>query len=218
MQIQPLGDRAVLVMLPDEAAAFSFTQSLQAENWPWLQDVVPAYSTVGVFFAEEARSAQVQAELTKLQFTGENQVAGKTHRIPVCYERNLDLVHVAEATGLRAEEVIRLHTSCEFTAYAIGFVPGFPYLGYLPAELAGVPRLASPRVRVEPGSVGITGKQTGIYPLARPGGWNIIGQTPLTIVDVEAEFFPMRVGDRVRFERIDEAEFQRLHGERLETV
>ena len=70
-------------------------------------------------------------------------------------------------------------------------------------------------MRLEPGSVGITGKQTGIYPQACPGGWNILGQTPLTIVDVEDEFFPLRVGDRVRFDRIDEAEFQHLLGDRL---
>jgi len=81
--------------------------------------------------------------------------------------------------------------------------------------LCGVGRLASPRMRVEPGSVGLTGRQTGIYPLARPGGWNIIGRTPLVIVDVAASFFPLRVGDTVRFTRIDEAEFRKLEGERL---
>jgi inhibitor of KinA len=99
--------------------------------------------------------------------------------------------------------------------YAIGFVPGFPYLGYLPTELCGVGRLPSPRVRVEPGSVGLTGRQTGIYPLPRPGGWNLIGRTPLTIVDVASGFFPLRVGDSVRFERIDEKGYRELEGERL---
>ena len=101
--------------------------------------------------------------------------------------------------------------------YAIGFVPGFPYLGYLPAELCGVGRLPSPRLRVEPGSVGLTGKQTGIYPLPRPGGWNILGRTPLTLVDVADGYFPLRVGDRVRFSRIDEAEYHRREGERIPT-
>src|SRR5947199_152200 len=84
-------------------------------------------------------------------------------------------------------------------AAAVGFVPGFPYLGYLPAELCGVGRLPSPRVRVEAGSVGLTGRQTGVYPLPRPGGWNLIGRTPLVVVDVAAGFFPLRVGDAVRF-------------------
>jgi inhibitor of KinA len=127
----------------------------------------------------------------------------------------LDLARVAEQTGLNGDQVIELHTATEYTVYAIGFVPGFPYLGYLPAELCGVGRLPSPRLRVEPGSVGLTGRQTGIYPLPRPGGWNILGRTPLVLVDVADGYFPLRVGDRVRFQRIDEAEYRRLEGERL---
>jgi inhibitor of KinA len=137
------------------------------------------------------------------------------HTIPVCYERQLDLARVAESTGLPADRVIELHAGTEYTVYAIGFVPGFPYLGYLPAGLRGVGRLPSPRVRVEPGSVGLTGTQTGIYPLPRPGGWNLIGRTPLTLVDVADGYFPLRVGDRVWFRRIDETEYTRLDGERL---
>src|SRR5207237_6051926 len=118
-------------------------------------------------------------------------------------------------TGLAPDDVIRLHSATEFMVYAVGFVPGFPYLGYLPPELCGVPRLATPRVRVEPGSVGVTGRQTAIYPRPSPGGWNLIGRTPLVIVDVAAGFFPLRVGDRVRFARIDEGEFRKREGERL---
>ena len=95
-------------------------------------------------------------------------------------------------------------------------MPGFPYLGYLPEKLCGVPRLNSPRIRVEPGSVGLTGRQTGIYPLPRPGGWNLIGRTPLTLVDVADGYFPLRVGDRVRFSRIESSEYERLYGMRLE--
>src|SRR5205814_3381261 len=116
---------------------------------------------------------------------------------------------------LSPAEVVRLHAGTEYTVYAIGFCPGFPYLGYLPAALAGVPRLATPRLRVEPGSVGLTGRQTGIYTEARPGGWNLIGRTPLELVNVADGYFPLRTGDRVRFIRIDEAEFRRLQGRRL---
>ena len=129
----------------------------------------------------------------------------------------LDLARVCEHTGLSADDVIRLHTGTEYTVYAVGFVPGFPYLGYLPDALRGVGRLPSPRLRVEPGSVGLTGRQTGIYPLPRPGGWNIVGRTPLTLVDVADGYFPLRVGDAVRFARIDQAEYRRLEGERLPT-
>jgi inhibitor of KinA len=102
-----------------------------------------------------------------------------------------------------------------YTVYAIGFSPGFPYLGYLPEALCGVPRLDAPRVRVDAGSVGLTGRQTGIYPQVRPGGWNLIGRTPLRLVDIADGYFPLRTGDRVRFTRIDESTFQQLKGERL---
>jgi inhibitor of KinA len=126
------------------------------------------------------------------------------------------LEQVATYTGLTPEEVIRCHQSVTYTVYAIGFVPGFPYLGYLPEVLRGVPRLASPRREVPAGSVGVAGKQTGIYPLPRPGGWHLIGRTPLVIVDVEAAFFPLAVGDRVRFQAIDPEVFAHLLGRRLD--
>src|SRR5436305_14219057 len=114
-----------------------------------------------------------------------------------------------------SDEVIRLHSETVYSVYAIGFCPGFPYLGYLPERLCGVPRLESPRLRVKAGSVGLTGRQTGIYPEPRPGGWNLVGRTPLVLVDVADGYFPLRTGDRVRFTRIDAAEYRRLKGERL---
>jgi inhibitor of KinA len=127
----------------------------------------------------------------------------------------LDLDRVVRHTGLAADEVIRCHMETEYTVYAIGFCPGFPYLGYLPPQLAGVPRLDNPRLQVEAGYVGLTGRQTGIYTQTRPGGWNLIGRTPLQLVHVADGYFPLRTGDRVRFVRIDTSEFDRLKGQRL---
>ena len=124
-------------------------------------------------------------------------------------------VSIAEHTKLSAADVIRLHTTPVYTVYAIGFCPGFPYLGYLPAALSGVPRLNAPRLRLEQGSVGLTGRQTGIYTEPRPGGWNIVGRTPLELVNVADGYFPLRTGDHVQFVRIDEDEFRRLEGQRL---
>jgi inhibitor of KinA len=229
MRVAPLGDQAVLAYCADEAAAVRLAAAVRAASPAWLHDVVPAYASVGVFFdADQVDAASVSEWIVAGGGPGASELAGsantrgahtsrlpQTFTVPVCYEMAPDLLRVCEHTGLSADDVIRLHTAAAFTVYAIGFVPGFPYLGYLPAELCGVGRLPSPRVRVEPGSVGVTGRQTGIYPLPRPGGWNLIGRTPLTIVDVAAGFFPLRVGDVVRFTRIDDAEFRRLEGERL---
>jgi len=216
-KIIPLGDQAVLAYLPDEATAMRFAAAVRAAGFDWLQDVVPAYASVGIFFdAERVSLREVMKALEVLKVsTSTGAAPGRSHRIPCCYEMQLDLQRVAEHTGLTTEEVIARHTANEYTIYAIGFCPGFPYLGYLPPELSRVPRLPSPRLRVEPGSIGLTGRQTGVYPLARPGGWNLIGRTPLVLVDVEANYFPLAVGDRVHFERIDEAEYRRLEGERL---
>ena len=111
--------------------------------------------------------------------------------------------------------MIHLHHETEYTVYAIGFCPGFPFLGYLPPALCGVPRLETPRPRLESGSVGLTGRQTGIYTEPRPGGWDILGRTPLELVNVVDGYFPLQTGDKVQFVRIDEVEFQRLKGERL---
>jgi inhibitor of KinA len=126
----------------------------------------------------------------------------------------LDLERVSEHTRLSVEEVISQHSGVRFTVYAIGFCPGFPYLGYLPNALVGVPRLASPRLRVEAGSVGLTGRQTGIYTEERPGGWNIVGRTPLELVNVADGYFPLRTGDQVEFRRIGVAEYRLRLGER----
>lgn len=218
MKLSPLGDQAVLAYLADEPSAVRFAGAVRETNPPWLLDVVPAYASIGVFFdAEMIGTSEVMEWLRAIRLPpgAQSNEDRKTFVVPVCYEMQLDLARVCEATRLIADAVINLHISTTYTVYAIGFVPGFPYLGYLPPELCGVGRLPSPRVRVEPGSVGLTGRQTGIYPLARPGGWNLIGRTPLTIVDVAAGFFPLRVGDAVRFARIDERRYRELDGERL---
>jgi inhibitor of KinA len=217
--ILPLGDQAALVYCQDEAAALRFAAAARQGGDPWLLDVVQAYTSVAVFFdLGRVNFAGVAERLRQLDHASTALAAPvevRRHRIPCCYEFELDLRRVAEHTGLPADEIIRLHTAAEYTVYAFGFCPGFPYLGYLPAPLCGVPRLKAPRLRVEAGSVGLTGRQTGIYTEVRPGGWNLLGRTPLELVHVADGYFPLRTGDRVRFERIDAAEFRRLQGQRL---
>jgi inhibitor of KinA len=218
MHLFPLGDQGLLAYCQDESSALNLAERVRQRQYPWIFDIVQAYTSVGFFvdlrkidFAQTAHYLKEVAALPdKAQLS-----AGKLHVIPCCYELGLDVPRVAQAAGLDVDEVIRLHLEPIYTVYAIGFCPGFPYLGYMPKALWGVPRLESPRLRVEEGSVGLTGRQTGIYTERRPGGWNIIGRTPLQLVSVAEGYFPLRTGDRVRFRRIDEREFRELAGGRL---
>jgi inhibitor of KinA len=215
--LQPLGDQAALAAFADEGAALRWAEAVRRLGAPWVVDVVGAYTRVAVYFdLEQTTFAEVAPVLTSLPLPAPEEAGpGRLHLIPCCYGRHFDLERVARHTGLSPDEAIALHASAEYVVYAIGFCPGFPYLGYLPPALCGVPRLETPRLRVPAGSVGLTGRQTGIYTLERPGGWNLIGRTPLQLVDVAAGYFPLRTGDRVRFAAIDEAEFRRLAGQRL---
>ena len=219
MNFAPLGDQAVLATFPAESAALRFATAVQVAALPGVTDIVPAYFSVAVFFdlqqTHYAKLVPRLQQLAKRKPARKAQIPLRRHFIPCCYELGPDLTRIVEHTGLTTEEVIRLHSGEEYTVYAIGFCPGFPYLGYLPKTLSGVPRLPAPRLRVEPGSVGLTGRQTGIYPLDRPGGWNLLGRTPMQLVDVEAGYFPIRTGDIVKFQRIDETEFKKLKDQRL---
>lgn len=215
--LAPLGDQAVLATFPDEASALHFAVAARSADLPGRLDVMPAYASVAVFF-DPVRTCYADAESALRRLLGTpvpSGAEGRLHEIPCCYALGPDLERVAAHTGSTVADAVRWHAGVEYTVYAIGFCPGFPYLGYLPPELCGVPRLPSPRLRVPPGSIGLTGRQTGIYPLERPGGWNLIGRTPLTLVDVADGYFPLRAGDRVRFRPIDEPEYERLRGKRL---
>ena len=210
MKAEPLGDSA-LVLRELSRPAYEVAEAIQLAKLPGVIEAVASYESVGVYFDP----AWFQPDLLS-EFEGvHTPVSTKLHDIPVCYEMGEDLADVSSYLGLPPSDIINWHTSQPFRCYAVGFCPGFPYLGYLPEAIAGVPRRPSPRVRIEPGSVAITGRQTGIYPLERPGGWAILGRTPLCIVDVEGAYFPIKAGDEVRFRSIDLAEFESLKGDRL---
>jgi inhibitor of KinA len=212
MRIEHLGESAY-VLRDLSGPAYQVAKALESSAVPGLLDVVPSYTTVGVFLDGSAQgSPDFFRMLEALEVEG---VQAVHHTIPVCYTMGPDMVEVCSQLALSPSEVANLHCSITYTCHAIGFCPGFPYLGYLPERLEGIPRRKDPRVVVEPGSVGITGDQTGIYPLPRPGGWALIGRTPLEIVNLQDGYFPISAGDQVQFEPIEEPEFRRLAGTRL---
>jgi inhibitor of KinA len=155
--------------------------------------------------------AEVEATLRRCQERAADLRTPKarTVEIPVCYggEHGPDLAEVAKGCGLSTSEVVKLHVSRTYHAYFLGFAPGFAYLGELPEEIA-TPRLETPRKKVPAGSVGIAGRQTAVYPFATPGGWNLIGRTPLTLFRSDRKKMSLvEIGDQVQFRSITREEF-----------
>lgn len=206
--IVPLGDEALLVTFAEtiswdvgesvRGAAARIRELSRAE----ITDVVPSYTTLGVYFDGSAIAYADVVALVAPLLAAEEALAPRSDasilEIPVRYD-GPDLEEVAERTGLTVDEVIARHSKRSYRAYACGFQPGFAYLGDLDEALA-LPRRASPRLRVPPGSVAIAGMQTAVYPLQTPGGWHIIGSTSLRMFDATREPPALiRPGDVVRF-------------------
>jgi inhibitor of KinA len=186
---------------------------------PGFVDLVPAFVSIVVHYdplvaAREGNERPYEDVVNFLRerLTGlavEALDAPRVVEIPVCYGGDLgpDLDDVARMHELSPDEVVRLHSAAEYLVYMIGFMPGFAYLGGLPERIA-TPRRKTPRTAVPAGTVGIGGRQTGVYPLVSPGGWNLIGRTPVKIFDIaRAEPTLLGTGDRVRFRPITRAEF-----------
>lgn len=182
-------------------------------------DLVPSYTSILVTWdLERADRYEIIRRLrTAADQTDDASTEGKPPRVielPVYYgtEVGLDLREVCEHSGLPQEEVIRIHSEQLYQVYAIGFAPGFAYLGSTDERIA-IPRKSTPRLKVPTGSVGIAGTQTAIYPSSTPGGWQIIGRTPQKMIDWESESLALvQVGDQVRFRPINRQEFLALGG------
>jgi KipI family sensor histidine kinase inhibitor len=214
--VLPLGDAALAVELGDgispEVAARvrALDLALARDPPPGLRESVPTYRSLLVLFDPGALPFADMAALLQRQAAGVASIGapppGPLRRVPVRYggEDGPDLAEVARARGLTPAEVVALHSGREYTAYMLGFRPGFAYLGLLPPELE-TPRLATPRVRVPAGSVGIAGRQTGVYPWVSPGGWSLLGRTAVPLFDAAADPPSLiQPGDRVRFDPVDE--------------
>lgn len=210
MRFEPLGDSA-WILRDLSAPAYRVAEAIRSRNFPGVIEAVASYETVGIYCEPEQFDVSWLGQLD----LEHEPVELRSHTIPVCYEMGEDLEFVAQTLNHSTQTIIDLHGSKLYQCFAVGFCPGFPYLGYLPDALCGIQRRSSPRVRVPPGSVALTGRQTGIYPLERPGGWAIVGRTPLCLVDVESAYFPIKAGDEIRFVPISVGEFEALLGSRL---
>ena len=233
--ISPLGDSALVITFGDSIQYDIHKQiktckdSIELNPFPGFIECVPAFTNLTIFYNPLEVVAAVKKKEKKefvspfevvssfLQSKLENEQAEKEldHRkvsIPVCYggEYGPDLEYVARHHNLTPEEVISIHSEGEYLAYMIGFAPGFPFLGGLSEKIA-TPRRPSPRTSIPAGSVGIAGMQTGVYPISTPGGWQLIGQTPIKL------FLPeqnppslLQAGDIVKFEPISKEEYQEI--------
>lgn len=232
MQITPLGDTALIVRIRETPAnlddeslrvVLDAVHKIRVAQIPGVVEVAPAYTTVSVFFDPmQVASAGVDpaavfdwmAEQIRKAVARKMKSAKVTARlikIPVCYDPEfaLDLNEVAQHAGLSTKEVVDLHHAAEYQVNCVGFTPGFPFLAGLPKKLA-TPRQATPRKEIPVGSVAIGGAQTGIYPIKSPGGWNVIGRTPLPLFDpLKSPPALLHAGDHVRFRPITREEFEK---------
>lgn len=216
----PLGDAALMVEFGNEidptlnTRVITFAETVRAQRWDGVLDVVPSYCSVTIHVNPLCLNVEtLMRRLRQLSHTVAHQrrPSGTHHTIPVLYggEWGPDLEDVAAFANMSVAEAIRLHASVLYRVYMLGFSPGFPYLGSVPAPLT-MPRLASPRSTVPAGSVGIAGSQTGIYPTATPGGWRLIGRTPVALYRPNSSTpFLLSPGDTVRFEPVGLQEFDR---------
>jgi len=218
----PLGDTALTVEFGDVISlevnrkVIALNEAVGKAGITGVVELVPTYRSLLIRYDPAKTShEQLVSQIKEIEKALEEKpIEAQTRRlvVPVVYGGNCgpDLKFVAEYHGLTEEQVVKLHSGKEYRVYMIGFVAGFPYLGDVPEEIA-TPRLETPRLKVPAGSVGIAERQTGIYPCEAPGGWRIIGRTPIKLFD--PQWHPpalLKPGDTVRFKPISEQEFKSI--------
>lgn len=223
MEIYPLGDSALLIRLPSKGeptpSLLTRVQRLLAQlrsaHLPGVIEFVPAFSSIAISFDPvrvKSRSDFAEAVHAAARARPKTSWPSRAIEIPVCYdpEFGFDLRQIARRARMSTDRVIALHSAREYRVHFLGFAPGFPYLSGLPKKLA-TPRRARPHERIPAGSVAIGGGQCGIYPAESPGGWHVIGRTPVRLFEATRENPALlRMGDEVRFRVIDRAEFGTL--------
>ena len=225
IDIRPAGACGALAVLGDQicettgARVAALDHAVCRARIAGVTETVPAFASLLVRYDPLRTDFDAVSEaLRRLagNIAAGNTQTGRTVDVPVCYggAYGEDLPVVARHAGLSEEEVIRLHSGRTYRIYMLGFLPGFPYLGGLDERLF-TPRRETPRTRIPAGSVGIGGQQTGIYPMESPGGWQLIGRTPLCLF-APGRTLPYAAGDSIRFVPIDECEFARIAAQERE--
>lgn len=218
------GDSAIVMEFGDtiekeiNAKIAAVVENLKKKNIDGILDILPTYRSILINYDPVKISYGEMVEtlngLSKSDKANESDEV-RLIEIPTLYgkEYGPDIDFVAENANLSVDEVIKIHSGTDYLVYMMGFIPGFTYLGGLDPRIA-TPRLKSPRLKIEPGSVGIAGSQTGMYPLESPGGWQLIGRTPLKLFDdtKEPPVF-IQAGDYIRYVSIDKEEYDKIEKE-----
>lgn len=221
MRILPAGDLAIVVEFGNEISTAcndrvrQLNQCLRKNEVKGVIETVPTFRSLLVYYDPLIITYKKLCKYIQSVSKDTGEIKAKTNKIieiPVCYggKYGEDLADVAKHVGLSEAEVIRIHSGVDYLIFMLGFLPGFPYLGGLDKRLE-TPRLSNPRTSIPAGSVGIGGEQTGIYPMVSPGGWRLIGKTPLKLYDSERENPTLyQAGDYIHFQPIEEIEFIRI--------
>lgn len=220
-EILPSGDSSVLVRFGEQISeklnrkVIAFQRNLEMKKIHGIIETVPAYASLLINYNPIILSYKdIFHKIQEILKEPDTEISSKSRiiTISVCYDKSFgtDLQEVSKHTGLPVSEIIKIHTASTYLVFMLGFVPGFPYLGEIDPRIA-CPRKTTPRQVVPEGSVGLAGRQTGIYPIESPGGWQIIGRTPMKIFNPGNEnIFPIKAGDRIRFKSIDLKEFESI--------
>ncbi len=220
MEVKRFGDQACIICFEEKISHQVHHQVMSAYQFfhtgeiKGITELIPSYNSLTIVYNTKItpfEELKMMVDNVDLQKTG---YIGQTFQMPVCYENAADQDVFCQATGLSWSEIVDIHISSSYLVYMMGFLPGFLYMGEVDERIQ-LPRKKIPRKKVEVGSVGIAGAQTGVYPIASPGGWNIMGRTPVTLFNPSsAKPFPVEIGDEITFYPITKSEFMTIKSDK----